>query len=74
MYCLTFSMKDKLQYASAFISVLAGIAMCFLSYIIDHTIGSPELTFCAQCLLYAASIFGVSMFLIDNLKRHESNK
>lgn len=57
--------SDKI---SAFICVVTGIILCYIAYFTDKFINDSVLWFFGQSLLYAASIYGVSMVI---LKRND---
>ena len=53
--------KDIIQYATAVTSFASGIVLTFLQYFDSGDISSGVLGYVAQTLVYAASIFGVTM-------------
>ena len=54
--------KDITQYSTAVISFTSGIVLTFLQYFDSGDISSGVLGYVAQTLVYAASIFGVTMY------------
>lgn len=54
--------KDIIQYATAVISFTSGITLTFLQYFDSGDISNGVLGYVAQTLVYAASIFGVTMY------------
>ena len=54
--------KDITQYSTAVISFASGIVLTFLQYFDSGDISSGVLGYVAQTLVYAASIFGVTMY------------
>ncbi len=57
--------KEKIQYASAVVMLMAGLVMGFLALVMNdwHVIPDSVLWFAAQCFVYAGSIFGVAMVI-----------
>lgn len=54
--------KDIVQYTTAVASLTSGIILTYLQYFNSGDISSGVLGYVAQTLLYAASIFGVTMY------------
>lgn len=73
--------KDWIQYGSAIAMLLSGIVLTFLSFFLNaYDINDSVLWYVAQCLVYAGSIFGVSIYvrtkmgevinkIVDNTKK-----
>lgn len=56
--------KDWIQYGSAIAMLLSGMALALLSFFLNHyEITDSVLMYVAQVLVYAGSIFGVSIYL-----------
>lgn len=54
--------KDITQYTTAVASMASGIVLAFLQYFDSGDITNGVLGYVAQTLLYAAGIFGVTMY------------
>ena len=54
--------KDITQYATAVIGFASGVGLAFLQYFSTGDITNGVLGYVAQVLVYAASIFGVTMY------------
>ena len=54
--------KDITQYVSAVIAFISGITLAFVQYFDSGDLTSGVLGYVAQVLVYAASIFGVTMY------------
>lgn len=54
--------KDIVQYSTAVASLTSGIALTFIQYFDLGDISHGVLGYVAQTLIYAASIFGVTMY------------
>lgn len=54
--------KDITQYATAVIGFASGVGLAFFQYFDSGDLTSGVLGYVAQVLVYAASIFGVTMY------------
>ena len=54
--------KDIVQYTTAVASLASGIVLTFIQYFDSGDITNGVLGYVAQTLIYAASIFGVTMY------------
>lgn len=54
--------KDYTQYGTAVTAFLSGVALAFLQYFDTGDLSNGVLGYVAQVLVYAASIFGVTMY------------
>lgn len=54
--------KDVTQYSTAVVSLLSGIVLTYLQYFDSGDISNGVLGYVAQTLMYAAAIFGVTMY------------
>ena len=54
--------KDITQYSTAAIGFASGVALAFFQYFDSGDLTSGVLGYVAQVLVYAASIFGVTMY------------
>ena len=63
--------KDITQYSTAVASMASGIVLTFIQYFDTNDISSGVLGYVAQTLMYAAAIFGVTMYW--NGKYNEQN-
>ena len=57
--------KEAIAYLSAVVTLLSGIACCVLSLYIEPEgeIHASVLMYAGQCLVFAASIFGVKSYI-----------
>ena len=56
------SWKDVTQYSTAVAALASGIALAFLQYFDAGDLSNGVLGYVAQVLVYAAGIFGVTMY------------
>lgn len=54
--------KDLTQYASAIVAFASGVTLAFVQYFDTGDLTNGVLGYVAQVLVYAASIFGVTMY------------
>ena len=54
--------KDITQYGSAIIAIASGIGLSYLQYFSYGDLSDSILYYVAQMLIYAGSIFGVTMY------------
>lgn len=54
--------KDVVQYVTAVASLTSGIVLTYLQYFDSGDVSSGVLGYVGQTLIYAASIFGVTMY------------
>lgn len=57
-----YSWKDVVQYSTAVASLSSGIILTYFQYFNSGDISTGVLGYVAQTLVYAASIFGVTMY------------
>ena len=72
-------LKDDIQVWSAIFMLIAGVAMSVAGFIVPPLgeISNSVLYFCAQCLIYAGSIFGVGIYVrskFDEINKEISTK
>lgn len=66
---MTKDRKEAIQYASACIMLASGIVLSFLSFFLsNYTIEDSVLWYFAQTILYAGSIFGLTMYVSSTCK------
>lgn len=65
--------KDWIQYSTAIAMVLSAIVIAFVALILTSTIASGVLIYIAQALVYAAGIFGVSLYFNTKLGEFETS-
>lgn len=65
--------KDWIQYSSAVAMVTSAIVIAFVALILTSTIASGVLIYIAQALVYAAGIFGVSLYFNTKLGEFETS-
>lgn len=54
--------KEKIQYATAVAMVVSAVVLAFICFFLNHyKIEDSVLWYIAQALVYAASIFGISL-------------
>ena len=54
--------KDIVQYSTAVVAFTSGVALAFLQYFDTQDLTNGVLGYVAQVLVYAASVFGVTMY------------
>ena len=54
--------KDVTQYSTAVAAFVSGVALAFLQYFDTGDLSNGVLGYVAQVLVYAASVFGVTMY------------
>ena len=54
--------KDVVQYVTAVASLASGIILTYMQYLDSGDVSSGVLGYVGQTLIYAASIFGVTMY------------
>ena len=65
--------KDWIQYSTAVAMILSAIVIAFVALILTSTIASGVLIYIAQALVYAAGIFGVSLYFNTKLGEFETS-
>lgn len=56
--------KDKIQYFTAVLMLCSGVALAFLCFFLNnYDVSEGVLWYVAQCVVYAGSIFGVSIYI-----------
>lgn len=56
--------KEKIQYGSALGMLGSGVLLTFLCFFLaDYHIADSVLWYVAQCMVYAGSVFGVSLYV-----------
>lgn len=66
---MTKDRKEAIQYASACIMLASGIVLSFLSFFLsNYTIEDSVLWYFAQTILYAGSVFGLTMYVSSTRK------
>ena len=64
--------KKWIQYSKAIATVASAIVLAFLSFFITSTIASGVLWYISEALVYAGSIFGISIYFKTKLGDFES--
>lgn len=54
--------KDVIQYSTAVAAFVSGVTLAFLQYFDTQDLTNGVLGYVAQVLVYAASVFGVTMY------------
>lgn len=64
--------KDKIQYATAVVTLISGIVMCYVAFFKspDGDIPDGPLWYFGQTLVYAATIFGFKL-VFDEVRRNK---
>lgn len=57
------SKKDLIQYASALFMLVSGAGLAFVSFFRAGDVTENVLFYVAQCIIYAGSVFGVSVYI-----------
>lgn len=69
--------KDWIQYGSAIGMLLSGVVLTFLSFFLNgYEVADGVLWYVGQCLVYAGSIFGVTVYInsrFNTLKNGEGD-
>ena len=55
--------KDKIQYFTAVLMLISGVVLAFFSVFMKDDVTEGVLWYVAQCVVYAGSIFGVSIYI-----------
>ena len=55
--------KDKIQYFTAVLMLISGVVLAFFSCFMKDDVTEGVLWYVAQCVVYAGSIFGVSIYI-----------
>lgn len=65
--------KEWIQYGSAVAMLLLGSSLSIAGFVLNcGEIHDSVLWLFAQCMLYAGSVFGVSVYITDRFKRLEN--
>lgn len=64
--------KDWIQYSTAIAMIASAIILTFLDYLVTQTVGQGVLWYVSEALVYAGSIFGVSIYFRTKLGDFES--
>jgi len=73
MKSIAMTTKEKIEYFCATGSLLAAILIAFMSFFMNnHIIHESVLWFIAQCLVFAASVFGAHI-TINRIKQEIKN-
>lgn len=61
---MTNDQKEKIQYGTAVAMITSGVTLTFVCFFSNgHEISDSVLWYVAQCLIYAGSVFGVTMYV-----------
>lgn len=61
--------KERIQYATAVVMLLSGMVLTFLCFFLNADVTDGVLWYTAQCIVYAGSVFGVSLVIRSQLER-----
>lgn len=64
--------KDWIQYSSAIAMIASAIILTFIAFFITSTVGGGVLTYVSEALVYAGSIFGISIYYKTKFGAFES--
>lgn len=60
---MTSDAKDKIQYTTAVVMLLSGIVLTFCSFFMNGDVVDGVLWYAGQTMVYAGSIFGITMYI-----------
>lgn len=65
--------KDKVQYATAVVTLMSGIVMCYIAFFRSEEgdVPSGALWYFGQTMVYAATIFGFKLVVDDYLRKNK---
>lgn len=67
------NVKEWIQYGSAIIMLASGVILAFLSFFLNaYKIDDSILWYVSQCLVYAGSIFGISVYVRSKFSEIEN--
>ena len=63
--------KENVSLTSALLSLVSGIALCFLSFFLsqDHAIDNSVLFYLGEMLVYAGSVLGLKEYVDYRMKK-----
>lgn len=64
--------KDWIQYSTAIAMIASAIILAFVSFIVTSTVAGGVLWYVSEALVYAGSIFGVSIYFRTKFGDFES--
>ena len=64
--------KEWIQYGSAVAMLTLGAGLSVASFVRSGEVHDSVLWLFAQCLMYAGSVFGISVFIADRFRRLEN--
>lgn len=66
--------KDWIQYMTAIVLVISGIAMAFLSFFLNnYNIAEGALIYIAQAFVFAGGIFGISLYIKSKISEFKTD-
>lgn len=69
---MTANQKDVTQYACAVFSLVAGIALCYINFLMQGDITNGVLGMMGMCLSFSGAIFGVSVWVRGKVSEVET--
>ena len=69
---MTTKSKEWLQYATAVLIVLSGIALTFICFFIKEEVTEGVLWYVAQALTFAGAVFGINIYFHSKIGESES--
>lgn len=60
---MTSDAKDKVQYTTAVVMLVSGIVLTYCSFFIKGEVMDGVLWYAGQTMVYAGSIFGITMYI-----------
>lgn len=64
--------KDWIMYSSAMLMVISGVVLSFINFFIAGYIASSVLVYVSQALVYSGAIYGVAIYLKQNLDDYKT--
>ena len=72
---MTNDQKEKIQYSTAVAMIASGVTLTFVCFFSNgHEISDSVLWYVAQCLIYAGSVFGVTMYVNGKMDSMNNKK
>lgn len=69
---MTKNSKDWIMYSSALVMLISGIVLSFINFFMAGYIVSSVLVYLSQALVYSGAIYGVSIYIKNNLDEYQT--
>lgn len=69
---MTKNSKDWIMYSSALAMLISGIVLSFINFFMAGYIVSSVLVYLSQALVYSGAIYGVSIYIKNNLDEYQT--